>query len=124
MIRLILCALFLALFLILSLPEQFVLWLLRFRWPKAPDKVSYPMVAWAFRVVTFLAGTKLVIVGKDRIPRDTPVLFIGNHRSFFDSVFTYSQIISPTAYLAKKETRKVPGMSIWMSLMHCQFLDR
>ncbi len=124
MIRLILCALFLAVFLILSLPVQFVLWLLRFKWPKAPDKVSYPLVSWAFKVVTFLAGTRLTITGMERIPTDTPVLYIGNHRSFFDTVFTYSHIIRPTAYLAKKETRKVPGMSIWMALMHCQFLDR
>ncbi len=124
MIRLVIVALFIAIFLIVSLPIQLVLWLLSFKWPKAPDKVSYAMVGWAFRVVTVLAGTKLKIVGMDRIPKDTPVLYIGNHRSFFDSVFTYAHIIRPTVYLAKKETRKVPGLNIWMYLMHCLFLDR
>ncbi len=124
MIRLVIVAVFIFLFLVVSLPVQLVLWLLSFKWPKAPDKVSYPMVGWAFRVVTFLAGTRLTVIGLDRVPKDTPVLYIGNHRSFFDTVFTYSRIARPTAYLAKQETRKVPGMNIWMHLMHCPFLDR
>ena len=124
MIRTVLIILFLAVFLIVSLPVQLVLWLLSFKWPKAPDHVSYPMVKWAFRVATVIAGTKLTVTGEERIPTDTPVLYIPNHRSFFDTVFTYARVPRPTAYLAKKETRKVPGLNIWMYLMHCLFLDR
>ncbi|MCR4754881.1 MAG: 1-acyl-sn-glycerol-3-phosphate acyltransferase [Lachnospiraceae bacterium] len=124
MIRLILAALFLVVFLILSLPVQLVLWLISFKWPKFPDKVSYPLVGWAFRVLEFLVGSKLTVIGLDRVPRDTPVLYIGNHRSFFDTVFTYSRIVRPTIYLAKMGTKKVPGLNIWMYIMHCIFLDR
>ena len=124
MIRLILVFIFLVVFLVLSLPVQLVLWLISFKWPKAPDRVSYPLVKWAFRVIGVLAGAKLDFVGMDRVPMDTPVLYIGNHRSFFDTVFTYARVPRPTIYLAKKETRKVPGLNIWMYLMHCIFLDR
>ena len=124
MIRLILVVLFLAVFLILSLPIQLVIWLLSFKWPKAPDHVSYPLVGWAFKVVMFLSGTKLTILGEENRLHDEAVLYVGNHKSFFDVVCAYPIINRPGAFLAKKSLGKVPGLNIWMTLLHCVFLDR
>lgn len=124
MLRLIVVVLFVAIFLILSLPIQLVIWLLSKKWPSVPDYVSYPLVGWCFKVILFLSGTKMTVLGEDRIPRDTAVLYVGNHRSYFDIVTTYTRVIRPTGYLAKDDLKKIPGLNIWMTLMHCIFLDR
>lgn len=124
MLRLIIVALIVIIFLILSLPIQLVLWLLSKKWPTIPDKVSYPLVNGCFKLVLFFAGVKLTVIGRDKVPEDKAVMYVGNHRSFFDIVTTYPLIKRPTGYLAKKELGKIPGLNIWMSLMHCIFLDR
>jgi len=124
MIRLILIVLLVTVFLILSLPVQLVVWLLSKKWPKAPDYVSYPLVGGMFKVIMFIAGVKLTVIGEERIPQECAVMYVGNHRSFFDIISTYTRVPRATGYLAKKELKKVPGLNIWMSLMHCVFLDR
>ena len=55
---------------------------------------------------------------------DEPVLYVGNHRSFFDILLTYSRCKRLTGYIAKKEMEKVPLLSIWMRFVYCLFLDR
>ena len=55
---------------------------------------------------------------------DVPVLYIGNHRSFFDVPITYPRCPIRTGYIAKKEMEKVPLLSTWMKRLHCLFLDR
>ena len=52
------------------------------------------------------------------------MLYIGNHRSFFDVVITYARCPGLTGYLAKKEIEKVPFLSTWMRYLYCLFLDR
>lgn len=56
--------------------------------------------------------------------QDTPVLYIGNHRSYFDILLTYSRCPIRTGYVAKKEMEKIPLLSNWMKYLHCLFLDR
>lgn len=124
MIRLILVAVFLILFLILSTPLMLVEWLLGKSNPDAKSRSSLAIVNWAFRCVRFLAGVKVDYIGEENIPTDTPVLYIGNHRSYFDIVLTYPRVPRPTGYIAKKSMEKVPLLNIWMRNLHCLFLDR
>jgi len=124
MIRFLVALIFVVLFLIITLPLQLVLMLIRKKWPAAPDKISYPLVGWCLKSLYLIAGIKLTVVGKENIPTDRAVLFIGNHGSFFDILLTYPEVIRPTGYLAKKELGKVPGLNFWMYVMHCIFLDR
>ena len=63
------------------------------------------------------------MIGFENIP-DEPVLFIGNHRSFFDILLTYSRCPRLTGYVAKKEMEKIPLLSTWMRFVYCLFLDR
>ena len=63
------------------------------------------------------------MIGEERVP-DVPVLFIGNHRSFFDILLTYSRCRRLTGYVAKKEMEKIPLLSTWMRFLYCLFLDR
>lgn len=124
MIRLIIVLLFVVLFLIVSLPIQLVEWLIGKKWPDAKAKSSLAIVNWAFRVVSILAGTKRIFVGEENVPKDTPVVYVPNHRSFFDIVITYPRVPRLTGYVAKKEIKKVPGLNIWMTFLNCLFLDR
>ncbi len=124
MIRLILVALYLILFLILGIPALTVLWIIGKSNPARKDRAAKAIIGWAFRCVTFLAGTKLIIKGTENIPADQAVLFVGNHRSYFDIVLTYSHFPGITGYVAKKEMLRYPLLRNWMKAIHCLFLDR
>lgn len=124
MIRLILVAGFVVLFLILSIPVMLVEWIIGKFNMDLKDRSSLAIVNWAFRCVRFLAGAKVEYIGEENIPTDTPVLYIGNHRSFFDIVLTYVRVPRITGYISKKEIEKVPLLNIWMRNLNCLFLDR
>jgi 1-acyl-sn-glycerol-3-phosphate acyltransferase len=124
MIRSILAVLFVAVFLIVSLPIQGILWIVgRFN-PWAKKTISLAIVSWAFNVVLFISGVKRTVIGEENVPKDTAVLYVGNHRSIFDIVLAYPRVPAPTGFIAKKEILKVPLLNIWMIYMDCLFLDR
>ncbi len=124
MIRTILAFLFVAIFLILSLPIQLVLLIVGKFNPWAKKTISLAIVSWAFNVVSFISGVKRTVIGEENVPKDTAVLYVGNHRSIFDIVLAYPRVPSPTGFIAKKEILKVPLLNIWMIYMDCLFLDR
>lgn len=124
MIRFIACVTYLILFLVLSLPVLFVEWIIGKFDPALKARSSMALVSWGFRCITALAGTKVVVKGRENIPADTAVLYVGNHRSFFDVVLTCTLFPRVTGYVAKVEMRKAPILSLWMKNIHCLFLDR
>ena len=123
MFRFIFVAIFLILYLILSIPVFFVEWLIGKFTPHARDISSLRIVQWGFKVILKMTGVKVTVIGEENVP-DEPVLFIGNHRSFFDILLTYSRCRNLTGYVAKKEMEKIPLLSTWMRFVHCLFLDR
>lgn len=124
MFRFIIVVIFVVSFLLLSAPIMLVEWLIGKVNPSVKDRSSLAIVNWAFRVVIKLSGTKVIALGEENIPTDTAVLYVGNHRSFFDIVLTYVRVPRLTGYVAKKEMLKVPLLRIWMKYLHCLFLDR
>ena len=122
--RLIIILLFVVLFLIISLPIQFVEWIIGKLNPDLKNRSSLAIVNWAFRVITFFAGTKVTVIGEENVPTDRAVLYIPNHRSYFDIILTYVRVPRPTGYIAKKEMERIPSLSQWMRNLHCLFLDR
>lgn len=124
MIRSIIVVLFVAVFLILSLPIQLILLIVgRFN-PMGKKRASLAIVGWAFNVVSFLSGVKRTVIGEENVPKDQAVLYVGNHRSIFDIVLCYPRVPNPTGFIAKKEVLKVPLLNIWMIYLDCLFLDR
>ena len=124
MIRLILAVTFVAIFLIISLPIQLVLWIIsRFNEP-FKKRASLAIVSWAFNVVIFICGVKRTVIGEENVPKDQAVLYVGNHRSIFDIVLCYPRVPNPTGFISKKEVLKVPLLNVWMIFMDCLFLDR
>lgn len=124
MIRFLLIILFLVIYLILSIPVFLIEWIIGKFNPHARDISSLRIVQAGFKVVIFFSGVKLTVIGDENIPKDEPVLYIGNHRSFFDIVLTYARCPGLTGYVAKKELLKVPLLSTWMKFLYCLFLDR
>lgn len=123
MIRFIGVVVFLVIYLILSIPVFLIELIIGVFNRKARDYSSLRLVQWGFKVCLKIAGTEVTVIGEENIP-DEPVLFIGNHRSFFDILLTYSRCKRLTGYVAKKEIEKVPLLSTWMRFLYCLFLDR
>ena len=124
MIRFICIAVFLILYLILSIPVFLVEWIIGKFNRRAKDISSLRIVQWGFKVILKMTGVTTTVIGEENVPKDTPVLYIGNHRSYFDIVLSYSRCPLRTGYIAKKEMERYPLLSNWMRYLHCLFLDR
>ena len=124
MIRFIIIVLFLILYLILSIPIQIIEWVIGHINRRAADISSLRIVQGGFRIIGFLTGSRVTVRGQENIPEDHPVLFIGNHNSFFDVVLTYPLMKNLTGYISKESIFKVPVLGIWMHLLYCLGLDR
>lgn len=124
MIRLIFVLLFVFLFLILSMPLMLAEWIIGKISPSLRDRSSLAIVNWAFRCVIFLSGTRVIVKGEENVPKDTAVLYVGNHRSYYDIILTYVRVPRPTGYVAKLEMLRYPLLNVWMHFLHCLFLDR
>lgn len=124
MIRFICGATILILYLILFIPVLLAEWLIGKCNPRAKDISCLRMVQGAFKAILWTTGAKVTVIGEENVPKDQAVLFIANHRSYFDILLTYSRCKRLTGYVAKKEMEKTPLLNIWMKNLHCLFLDR
>ena len=124
MIRLILVASTIVLFLIFSIPMVWKLRELQKTDPQAARQKSQRIVGGVFRLIIRLAGITYEVQGLEHIPMDRAVLYVGNHRSYFDIVVGYAVLPGPTGFVAKKEMKRWPLLRDWMELVNCLFLDR
>ncbi len=124
MLRFIFVAGFVILFLILSIPLLIIEWVIGKFNMDIKNRSSLAIVKWAFRVCIKFSGTTVTVIGEENIPKDTSVLYVGNHRSFFDILLTYIRVPRPTGYVAKVEMLRFPLLLHWMKNLHCVFLDR
>ncbi len=89
MIRTIIVAILILFYLVISIPLMFIFWLLEEFTPKA--KWWYQVIGMqAMKTLLFASGVKLTVKGRDKIPTDTAVLFVGNHQSYFDVIIGYA----------------------------------
>lgn len=124
MIRLILVALTLLLYLILGIPVLLIEWIIGHWKPYVRDISCLRMVQAAFKLILWFTGADIAYTGKENIPKDQAVLYIANHNSYFDILLTYSQCPGLTGYVAKAEMLKYPLLRDWMKRLYCLFLDR
>lgn len=124
MIRTLLAAILIVFFFIITIPILFILWIIGKINMKVHDKLSYGIMKGAFSFILFVCGAKVTVKGRENIPRDTPVLYVGNHRSYTDIIVAYKNVVGPTGFIAKQEFKKVPVLSHWISCLHGLFLDR
>lgn len=123
MIRFILAITLIVIYLIISVPIMLIFWILTKITPRA--RYWYQCAGQALLVtIRFVSGTKLTVIGREKIPRDTAVLFVGNHQSYFDVILAYSLMVGPTAFIAKDSFKKAPLLSWNMRFLKCLFIDR
>ena len=91
MIRTILTALLIVLYLIVTYPVQLFLRATRETHRERNDRIASRMIRGVLHIMIKIAGIRLTVTGKENIP-DEPVLYVGNHRSYFDIVTTYVSI--------------------------------
>ena len=82
------------------------------------------MVQAAFKLILWFSGADITYIGRENIPTDQAVLYVGNHNSYFDILLTYSQCPGLTGYVAKSEMLRYPLLRDWMKRLYCLFLDR
>lgn len=124
MIRFIIVAVTVIGFLILSIPVLLVEWVIGKFSPECKDISSLRIIQAVFRFILWESGVKITVIGEENVPQDIPVLYIGNHRSYFDILLTYTRCPLRTGYVSKKEMERYPLLSNWMKYLHCLFLDR
>lgn len=124
MLRFILAVIFLICFLIVSIPIWLVELVVRHFNPMAAAKSSQWIVNKAFKIIVWFSGAKVIVKGLENVPKDTPVLYVANHRSYFDIAICYPLVKNSTGFISKKEMKKFLGVNVWMWFMQCQFLDR
>lgn len=122
--RSVLVALFLGLFLIVSIPFLGILKFIGLFNRKINVVCSQSIVNCAFRIILFLAGAKKTVLGQENIPKDGPVLFAGDHKSYADVPLAYITCGKYVGFIAKKEIKKFPILPWWMTSMNCLFIDR
>ena len=124
MIRFLLIALLLFLYLLFGIPVLLVELLVGKISPRARDLSCLRMVQSAFKVMLWITGADITYIGKENVPRDQAVVYVGNHNSYFDILLTYSQCPGLTGYVAKSEMLRYPLLRDWMKNLYCLFLDR
>lgn len=124
MFRFIFIILFLIIYFIITIPFVLITLLIGLFNRHTRDILALKCVKLGFHIIRFISGVSVDVYGKENIPSDTPVLYIGNHNGFFDILIGYLEIPTLMGFIAKKEFKKIPGLNWWMHLVNCLFLDR
>lgn len=124
MIRLIIALIFTLLAVIFCLPAH-----MSFRAAIKKDHIDGWTKAWKFvrrffKALIFISGTKVEVRGLEGLPKDKPVLYVANHRSYFDVIILQTITPGPVGFVAKKEFKKYPLLNLYMDDIGCLFLDR
>ena len=109
---------------ILSLPMYLIEAIVRLISPRAAAHIAQVIVKGAFNLVMFVSGCKKTIIGVENIPKDTPVMYAANHRSFYDIILAYATLPNQTAFISKMEIKKMPCVAQWMYFLNCLFMNR
>ena len=124
MIRFILVCITVIGYLVLTIPVLLIEWIIGKFAPMKKDISSLRMVQAIFKFILWLTGARVTVIGEENVPKDQAVLYVANHRSYFDILLTYSRCPGRTGYVAKKEMERYPLLSNWMHNLYCLFLDR
>ena len=98
MIRIIMVALTVVLFLIFSMPLLGILGARDKKDPEGAQIKSLHIVQGVFRFILRLAGVTYEVQGLENIPADRAVLYVGNHRSYFDILVGYVTVPGLTGF--------------------------
>ena len=123
MIRIILVAVILIGFLVVSYPLLLLEKRSARKDPRKQRQHSQDIVKKVFTLLLRISGVKVTVKGLENIPEGA-VLYVGNHQSYYDILLGYTTVPGLLGFVAKKEMLRWPLLSDWMVLVNCLFLDR
>lgn len=124
MIKFIMAVTYLLLVGIVSLPLYLVVNIIGKFNERKKVEASQKIVSFFFRVMLAICGVKVDARGLENVPKDEAVLFMANHRGYFDILAVYATIPTLVGFISKKEIKKIPSVGVWMKYINCLFLDR
>ncbi|MCR5215998.1 MAG: 1-acyl-sn-glycerol-3-phosphate acyltransferase [Lachnospiraceae bacterium] len=123
-IKLIIFILYAACIIVISPFMWGFMWLCWRKKPEVQDRFVQKFIKSVFRFVNGLVGVTIVAKGVENIPTDESVVYIGNHKSYFDILVSYLYFPNPTGFLAKQEMKRIPVIYRWMRYVKCLFINR
>ena len=125
MLRALIAGLYAVFGVIFSMPAHWHFASLAKKDPKKAWLKSSQYVRGFFKNIMFLSGTKVDVRGLENLPdENTGVLFLANHRSYFDIIILQAVLGRPVGFVAKKELKKIPLFHYFMSDIGCVYLNR
>lgn len=109
---------------VLSIPLWLIEFIIKAVSPRASHSFAQCIVRVVFRMWLGISGTRYTVYGIENVPKDEPVLYIANHRSFFDIIIAYANVPNLTSFVSKKSIGYIPCVGQWMWFLSCIFLDR
>ncbi|ERJ13575.1 lysophospholipid acyltransferase family protein [Haloplasma contractile] len=92
---------------------------------KSPSlQTIYNVVNRVMILVNNLLRINVIVKGYNHFDSQENYVIYSNHQSNADIIVMLEAFRDPIAFMAKKETSKIPIVSRWMRLMGCTFLDR
>lgn len=92
--------------------------------PKRPSRLASFVVRLALPWFAYLLGTRIKVVGKDKMPH-THAVYVCNHRSAFDPVFVMTAFPRrKTVFVSKLSVAKYPFIGPYMNKCGYVFIDR
>lgn len=122
--RIAMVALYLFVFSIVSLPLYLVAFILGKIDEKKRVAFAQKIVSVSLQIILFLAGARLECRGVENVPKDEPIMYIANHRSYVDILAGYITVPTLTGFISKDDLAHVPCISHWMRILKCLFLNR
>ncbi len=124
MIRMFLAFLQAVAFSVLSPFLWLIVLILRLFSQKAADRFAVTYIQGSFLLFRYVTGVKLTVTGRENLITDRSVLYVMNHRSFFDVILTYPMMKRLTGFVAKIEFKKIPIIAQWLPMCNSLYLDR
>lgn len=122
--RTILALLWVVVYVIIAIPAMIYLSIVHKKDPWKAEKTARSWMTFLFNGLILISGTKLTVEGLENVPKDLAVVYVGNHRSYFDIILTYKLSNRPTSYIAKSELQKIPFFGFWGRMMMVLFFDK
>lgn len=88
---------------------------------------AVPLIQEILRKILKVSGVTYEVEGMENltsIPKEEGVMFVGNHRSYYDVLIAYSIVDRPTGFIAKSEMRKIKPLARWMEYVSCLMIER
>ena len=98
--------------------------LLLIAWPLGLRGPLFSVAKWAVSLSPPILGIKVNVIGRERVDRRSPAIFMSNHLSFLDGPLLFLLIPLPIRVILKKEIFRIPIIGQGMRFVEFVPVDR